>query len=110
MTGDYHKALGSVTAKSFVYFDPPYHPISEKSNFTGYIEGGWNEEDQERLKRTCDMLHNQNIKFLLSNSSSDFIKNLYKRFKIITVKANRSINSDSEKRGNIDEVLIKNYD
>ncbi len=108
--GDYTKALTNIKTNSFVYLDPPYHPISETSNFTGYIQGGWGKNDQIRLKNICDELDNKNIKFLLSNSSADFIGELYSGYKIIRIKASRSINSDGEKRGQIDEFLIKNYD
>ena len=62
------------------------------------------------MKRKCDELTERGIKFLLSNSSADFIKELYEGYIINTVKATRSINSDADKRGQIDELLIKNYE
>lgn len=108
--GDYESALADVTRNSFVYFDPPYHPVSETSNFTGYIQGGWNEDDQLRLRNICISLDKMGIKFLLSNSSAPFIKEIYSEFIIETVDANRSINCDASKRGNVDEVLIRNYE
>jgi DNA adenine methylase len=110
LTGDYEIVLNGLEKSSFVYLDPPYHPISENSNFTGYVQGGWNEASQIRLRNACSKLNENGIKFLLSNSSSDFIKDLYKDYKITTVKANRAINSNGEKRGEIDEVLIRNYE
>lgn len=107
---DYTEILKNITDKSFVYLDPPYHPISESSNFTGYIQGGWGEDEQTRLKNECDKLNSKGVKFLLSNSSADFIKDLYKDYQITIVKANRSINSNGSDRGAVDEVLIKNYE
>jgi DNA adenine methylase len=107
---DYSEILKKLDKKSFVYLDPPYHPISENSNFTGYIQGGWNIFDQVDLKTACDELNNNGIKFLLSNSSSGFIKDLYRDYKVFTVKANRAINSNGADRGEVDEVLIKNYE
>jgi DNA adenine methylase len=107
---DYSEVLKKLDRKSFVYLDPPYHPISENSNFTGYVRGGWNMFDQVDLKTACDELHQNGIKFLLSNSSAGFIKDLYKDYKIITVKANRAVNSNGADRGEVDEVLIKNYE
>lgn len=107
---DYDEILKDVCINSFVYLDPPYHPISESSNFTGYIQGGWNIYDQIRLREACDELNKRGVKFLLSNSSSPFIKDLYKEYNINTVKALRTINVDAGKRGEIDEVLIKNYE
>lgn len=107
---DYATILEGLNADSFVYLDPPYYPISETANFTGYIQGGWAKEDQIRLKQVCDMLNQRHIKFLLSNSSTDFIKELYSNYRIYTIKATRNINSDGEKRGQVDELLIQNYE
>jgi DNA adenine methylase len=108
--GDYSETLKQTDKKSFVYLDPPYHPISESSNFTGYVQGGWNMYDQVDLKKACDELNKKGVKFLLSNSSAEFIKDLYKDYSIIIVKANRAINSNGADRGEIDEVLIRNYE
>ncbi|WP_455586796.1 DNA adenine methylase [Bacteroides sp.] len=110
LNGDYSNVFECIPVNSFVYLDPPYHPISETANFTGYIQGGWTEKDQIRLKMKCDELTERGIKFLLSNSSADFIKELYEGYIINTVKATRCINSDADKRGQIDELLIKNYE
>lgn len=108
--GDYEIVLRDIPTNSFVYLDPPYHPISESSNFTGYVQGGWNKKDQLRLKCVCDDLNNRGIKFLLSNSASDFIKEIYSDYNIHIVQANRAVNSDSSKRGQINEFLINNYE
>jgi DNA adenine methylase len=107
--GDFDIVLKEADKKSFVYLDPPYHPISQSSNFTGYVQGGWAEEDQVRLRKACDDLNKRGIKFLLSNSASKFIIEQYKNYQVQLIKANRSINSDGTKRGEIDEVLIRNY-
>jgi DNA adenine methylase len=106
---DYEEILRTADKNSFVYLDPPYHPVSESSNFTGYVQGGWNKDDQTRLRAACDELNKRGIKFLQSNSSTDFIKEQYGDYRIHIIKANRSINSDAEKRGEVEEVLIKNY-
>jgi DNA adenine methylase len=110
LSGDYEIVLENLDKNSFVYLDPPYHPISINSNFTGYVQGGWNMFDQVRLREACDKLTTKGIKFLLSNSSSSFIKDQYKNYNITTVKANRAINSDGANRGEIDEFLIRNYE
>ena len=109
-SGDYSEILKQTDKKCFVYLDPPYHPISESSNFTGYVQGGWNIYDQIDLKTACDELHKRGVKFLLSNSSAEFIKHLYKDYIITIVKANRAINSNGADRGEVDEVLIRNYE
>ena len=66
--------------------------------------------DQIRLREVCDILNEKGAKFLLSNSSSPFIKDQYEKYKITTVKAIRAINSNGSDRGEIDEVLIRNYE
>ena len=110
LNGDFEDALKGIKKGDFVYFDPPYHPVSASSNFTGYVQGGFLESDQIRLKVLCDKLNDEGVKFLLSNSATQFIENLYKDYTIRYVKANRAINSNAKKRGEIDEVLIKNYE
>lgn len=107
---DFETVLNNLPEHSFVYLDPPYHPLSESSNFTGYTQGGWNENNQIRLRNACNILNEKDIKFLLSNSSSDFIKDIYSKYNITIVKATRAINSDSSKRGPINELLIRNYE
>ena len=107
---DYEVILRDIPTNSFVYLDPPYHPVSESSNFTGYVQGGWNEEDQIRLRDTCNILNNNGIKFILSNSTSDFIREIYSDYNIHIVQANRAVNSNPSKRGQVDEFLIRNYE
>ncbi len=107
---DYEEVVTNIEIGSFVYFDPPYYPVSESSNFTGYNQGGFDMNDQIRLRDVCNNLHSRGIKFLLSNSDTVFIRDLYKDYRIINVKANRFINSNADKRGVIDEVLIRNYE
>ena len=107
---DYETALATAGRNDFVYLDPPYHPVSQTANFTGYVQGGWNEDDQIRLRDTCHNLNDRGVKFLLSNSSVPFIRELYAGYRIHTVKANRAINSVAKGRGAVDEYLICNYD
>lgn len=108
--GDFSNALNEAGRDSFVYFDPPYDPISDSSSFTGYTQGGFNRDDQIRLKEFCDELSQKGVKFLLSNSKTDFIEDLYKDYQIIETRASRQINSDAEKRGVVPEVMIRNYE
>ena len=109
-SGDFEKSVKNLKKGTFVYFDPPYDPVSASSNFTGYTSLGFDKKEQERLKRVCDELSTQGIKFLLSNSATDFILDLYKEYIIEKIPAKRIINSDATNRGNVDEVLIKNYE
>ncbi|SFC04154.1 DNA adenine methylase [Parapedobacter composti] len=107
---DYETALAGAARNDFVYLDPPYHPVSPTSNFTGYVQGGWNADDQVRLRDVCDRLHARGVKFLLSNSAVPLIKELYAAYDVRTVKATRAVNSAADKRGVVDEYLIRNYD
>lgn len=97
------------TSHDFVYFDPPYHPISATSNFTGYSRYSFREEDQIRLKDTFSILADRGVKVMLSNSDCPFIRELYREFPIHTVLAARAINSKAKKRGKITEVLVTSY-
>lgn len=110
VTGDYKEALKGIRKGSFVYFDPPYVPISSSSSFTGYTASGFGEKEQIELKKKCDDLNRRGIKFLLSNSSCGFIEELYKDYTIEKVGAKRTINSVGARRGNVEEVLVRNYD
>ena len=108
--GDFKDALKGLRRGAFVYLDPPYMPISSSSSFTGYTENGFNEKKQRELKKLCDKLDEKGIKFLQSNSDCEFIRDLYSGYKIKTIKAKRAINSKGNSRGEINEVLIYNYE
>lgn len=107
---DFEEAIKWARKGSFIYFDPPYDPVSDTSSFTGYDKGGFDRGEQKRLKELCDRLNDRGIKFLLSNSATDFILELYNDYTIEIVQAKRSINSKANKRGEVDEVLVMNYD
>ena len=107
LNGDYKEVLKDLEKEAFVYLDPPYMPISS-SSFTGYTEGGFGYNSQVELKKECDKLNEKGIRFVQSNSDCEIIRELYKDYKIKTVKAKRSINSVGNKRGEINEVLIYN--
>ena len=107
---DYALILKDTPTDSFVYLDPPYHSVSESSYFTGYVQGGWDEGEQLRLRDVCNRLSERGIKFLLSNSASDFIREIYSDYNIHIVQAKRSVNSNPSGRGQVDEFLIRNYE
>lgn len=110
LTGDFEEAVKDAKEDDFIYFDPPYAPLSATSSFTSYSDVGFSAQDQCRLKNTCDELNKKGVKFLLSNSNCEFITDLYKDYIIEFVDAKRSINSDAEGRGKIKEVLVRNYE
>lgn len=105
---DFVEVVKDINEGSFVYFDPPYDPVSQSSNFTGYVKEGFDIDEQIRLRDLCNKLNEKGVKFLLSNSATKFVIDLYKGYEITYVKANRYINSNSNKRGEVDEVLVRN--
>ena len=98
-------------AGDFVYFDPPYQPLNATSSFTSYAKSSFGEEDQRALRDVCLALHQRGAQVMVSNSDTPLIRALYADapFKIETVQAPRMVNSKAEKRGAVNELLIKNY-
>ncbi|MEW6080611.1 MAG: DNA adenine methylase [Bacillota bacterium] len=107
---DFGIVLGRAAPGDFVYFDPPYQPISETSRFTSYTPGSFDACQQERLARVFGDLDTRGCRVLLSNSASEFIRDLYRGFRVETVKAKRYINCDKNRRSDIDELVVMNYD
>ena len=106
---DFGQAVEQAEAGDFIYFDPPYDPLSETANFTDYSLHGFTRDDQIRLRDLFVKLDKRGCYVLLSNSATPFIKELYADFHVEIVEANRTINSDAAKRGKIAEVLVRNY-
>ncbi len=95
--------------QDLVYFDPPYHPISPTSKFTGYSRYGFTAEDQRILKQTFMALAERGVQVMLSNSDCPFIRELYQDFYIHEIQATRAINSKANRRGKISELLVTSY-
>lgn len=95
--------------KDFVYFDPPYHPLSQTSNFTAYSQFTFGPQEQIRLRDTFTILAQRGVKVMLSNSDCPFIRELYQDFPIHAVVASRAINSNPQRRGKISELLITSF-
>lgn len=109
LSGDFEQSLKGIRKGALVYFDPPYAPITSTSNFTGYTAGGFGEDDQRRLADVCKKLNEKGVKFILSNSNVPLIDSLYNDFNKSIVLAKRNVNSDANKRGDTEEVLITNF-
>lgn len=114
---DFEDCETLVDTDTFVYFDPPYRPISQTSSFTSYSKYEFGDDEQTRLSRFYGRLHRSSgAKLMLSNSDptnqdpmDDFFSTLYRDFTIHKVQAARMINSKGTKRGQIHELLITNY-
>ena len=115
--GDYRKSEKYVNNNTFVYFDPPYRPLSATSGFTSYTKEDFNDDNQKELANYFYKLDLKNAKLMLSNSNpknvnedDNFFENIYKGFVINEVSAKRMINANAKGRGEISELLITNYE
>lgn len=106
---NFEECLNWAKAGDFIYFDPPYYPISETSSFTGYTADSFSAEDQKKLAEVYRELSKKRCLLMLSNSDCDFIRELYGDFRIETVFAKRAINSKADRRGTITEVVVLSY-
>jgi DNA adenine methylase len=109
MHTDFEKTVAGAKAGDFVYFDPPYAPVSASADFTSYTKGGFDVADQTRLRDLALALKRRGVHVMLSNSSAPLIYELYavsRDFKIEEVAAKRAINSKGSARGAVKEVII----
>ena len=116
LCGDYKEIEKYADIGTFVYFDPPYRPISNTSAFTSYTKSKFNDDDQKQLKMLCDRLNKKKCLIMLSNSDSmnsnppdPFFDDLYREYYITKLFARRNINSKGDKRNKITEILVTNY-
>ncbi len=114
--GDFTESARYIDDNAFVYFDPPYRPLSSTASFTSYSKQDFVHDDQVRLAQFCRQIDSKGAKLLLSNSDpknedpkDDFFEKHYQDFTIETVKASRVINCKASGRGQINELLITNY-
>lgn len=116
LLGDFSSVLSLVDSKSFVYLDPPYRPLSETSNFTGYSSNSFTDEDQTRLADFCQSATSDGAKLMISNSDPEnvgsddsYFQELYPGYTINRAYASRMVNCKADKRGKISELIITNY-
>jgi DNA adenine methylase len=108
---DFESILKDAKKGDFVYFDPPYQPVSDTANFTSYTHRDFTEDDLQRLADLANQLNSKGVHVLLSNSNTKIVKKIFssKKWKVKEIAVNRAINSNSQKRTGHKEVLIKNY-
>lgn len=114
--GDYHSIENFVDSSTFVYFDPPYRPLTKTSDFTAYNKTDFGDNEQIELGEFINSLANKNICVMASNSDpknvdekDNFFDDIYSELNIYRVSAKRSINSKGKGRGKIKELLITSY-
>ena len=113
---DFNEVRDDIKSGSFVYFDPPYRPLSKTSNFTSYSKYNFRDDEQIQLATLFNELNEKGILQMLSNSdpkntdpTDNFFDLIYKEYNIIRVPAKRIINSDASKRHHINEIIVTNY-
>ena len=114
--GDYKQSDSFIDSNTFVYFDPPYRPITDSASFTAYTEYDFNDKEQIELAEFVDKINKKGAKIVISNSdpknideNDDFFDEIYSSHRIKRVDATRMINSNAKKRGKIKELLISNF-
>lgn len=108
VNADFEKVTKPATKGDFIYFDPPYHPLSRTASFTDYNSNGFCFADQERLAKLCRKLDRKGVCFMLSNSKVPEVEELYKDFRVDTVPAKRFINCNGERRSGAFEIIVTN--
>jgi DNA adenine methylase len=106
---DFSKVLDEAKKGDFVYFDPPYVPLSPTSDFTAYIPGGFGEAQQKKLATVFTKLAERGAHVMLSNSETPFVRKLYAGYRIDVVQASRSVNSNALRRGKLHEVVVRSW-
>ena len=106
---DFAAVIGRAAPGDFIYFDPPYQPLTRTANFTSYTAGAFDEREQARLAEVFRVLDAKGCLVMLSNSDTPLVRRLYEGFDIRVVKARRAVNSRADRRGPVDEVVVRNY-
>lgn len=106
---NFDNILNFVSKGDFVYFDPPYIPLSTTASFTSYSKEDFGMTEQIALKELCEKLDAMGVKFMLSNSDTPVSNELYDSYNVEKIYASRFINSRASGRGKISEIIVRNY-
>jgi DNA adenine methylase len=117
-TAPFDRAIQRARAGDLVYFDPPYAPLSATAHFRSYTARGFGDDDQRRLQQVAVALSKKRVGVLLSNSTAPCITELYERSADVSksglrawrIPARRAINSKSDRRGVVEELLVTNLE
>lgn len=106
---DFEGAVAGARRGDFVYFDPPYVPLTRTASFTSYAAQDFGLADQERLATLFTDLGNRGVRCMLSNSDTPIVRDLYAGHRIDQIMAPRAISRDPENRRPVGELVIRNY-
>lgn len=110
LNADFEQTVADAQAGDFIYFDPPYIPLSETSAFTSYTHEGFSYDEQVRLRDTVRTLSQRGVYVMVSNSSSPLVEELYQEFDVHHVQATRTNGAASSSRGKISEIIVTTYE
>ena len=105
----FEKVLENTKKWDFIYFDPPYDVLTESANFTSYDKSWFGQDMQKKLRDVFIKLDKMWCKVMLSNHNTPFIREIYSWYKFDIVKARRNVNSKGNKRGTVEEIVVRNY-
>ena len=108
LSTDFEECVKDASKGDFIYFDPPYD--TDGVIFTNYTANGFSKDEQIRLAKVYKELSRKGCFVMLSNHNTKLINELYKDYNIHVIEAKRNINSNGKKRGNVEEVIITNYE
>jgi len=102
--GDFERAMLRAEPGGFIFLDPPYD-----ATFSQYVKGSFGPKDQARLAKACGVLDRRGVKFMMTNSDTPRVRELWAGYEIISSEETRSVNSDGEDRGPVGCVIVRNY-
>ncbi len=109
LAADFSEVTRGLGAGDFVYFDPPYVPVSKSASFTAYARGGFGPADQERLLAELVRLRGEGAAAVLSNADTEVTRALYRDFAVHSVTSPRAINSKGGARGRVGELIVTSW-
>ena len=116
LSGSFELARDVAARGDFLYFDPPYAPLSATARFTSYTSRPFSTADQQRLQEVVVALVHRGCRVVLSNSTAKEIERLYDSndearaagLQAHRASARRSVNSHPGRRGLVTEYVITN--
>lgn len=102
----FEHVLQNAREGDFVYFDPPYVPLSATSSFTSYVGAGFDLQMQQRLAEVFTELAHRGCYVFLSNSDSPVVRELYKGWRMENIRAGRAISAKGSARNAVNELLV----
>lgn len=109
LLADFSEATAGVTRRDFIYFDPPYVPVSKTADFTAYSAEKFGPDEQQRLSAELRALKTRGVRALLSNADTKETRRLYDGLPMRTVQMRRHINRDPMKRGDAAELIVMTW-